>query len=547
MINGEGAEEKPTSAVASPFDPPRDRESDGGDELSDYSSCGGESEFERYCSANSAMGTPSFCGSSYQESDFGSLKSFKLGFDNTHFKISQGERVLYGYRESESGTCPGRGDESCSDGKDNGMLNLNGKMEGIEGGNEGDLKGDFGMDNIWGNEVMIRNRNYGNSEGGAAISSEFRDIGEVKGCSRSSDRVIDEGEGFEIGGGEDRNLSNEDEASLRYEHSDGDDSMFGCGSDDERKMDMYCGKNLLRRDEESRRKENQLVMNSAVAYGSNDWDDFVEESRENAIGSMVWDGIQADRQSSIQTGFGSLSFTAGNSGTHPNMIFEGRRNEIRSTPAASNQFEAGSKSVETNVNALSRYSSDLVKPDSVSEDAKGAFPSSNQVSDIDELTEYLGRSSDIFQINEDRTKKASANEDLKIVATESEMESRDTTTNDVTANGQGFGVSGNRNLEETNIELAPDSESVVNHRHLVPVKTKKDIVGKLFEDENSFVLSSLADTTTSNTTKKKFSSAFDQIEDHFVPDKKVGFLLKKDFLKALVDGCFSQLLTALSN
>ncbi|KAL7098502.1 hypothetical protein ACP275_09G021700 [Erythranthe tilingii] len=498
MIKGEGAEEKPISAFSSPSDPPDDRESDGGDELSDYSSCGGESEFDRYCSANSAMGTPSFGGSSFHESDFGSLKSFKLGAENTNLKNSGVERVLYGYRgESESGSCSGRGDEFSIDGKDKGMLNLS--LSNV------DFKRNFSLENNWGNKDVI-----GNSEGSATISGDFPQIEDVG----SVERGFDVREELENDGGECRNLSNEDGASSKYEHSDGDDSMFGCGSDDERNTNTYFGNNLPFRGEESVRKENQLTMNSAVAFGADDWDDFLEESRENSIGSMVWDGIRSERQ----TGIGSLSYTSDKSVANPNIIFEGRESEVKSTPAASNQVGASCKSAETNVSALSTNSTNVVKLDVVSEDGKGVLASNNQVSDIDELNEYLGYSPghNIFQIDVDPLKKeASANELSRTVGTELEMDIQDTPTSEITAIRQDI-LLRNGNLDETKIELDPVSESVENLHIVVPGTSKEDKEAKLFGD-------ALVDTTTSDTTKKKFYSAFDQIDDHFVPVKTRDF------------------------
>lgn len=524
MINGEGTEVKPISAITSPSDPPGDRDSDGGDDLSHYSSCGGESEFERYCSASSAMGTPSFRGSSFQDSDFGSLKSFKLGGENTDFKNIGAERVLSGYRESECGSGSGGGNEFCCDEKDNGTLNLNGRMDGFAV-SDVDLRGNFYVDGDWGNEIVIENEKKGNSEVSSRIPGDFLKIGEGKGSYVEKGSY--NGERLEIDGREDRNLSDEGEASSRCEHSEGEDSMFGCGSDDDRKIDLYYGKNVLFRGGESGIKENQLVMNSAVAFGSNDWDDFVQESSENAIGSMVWDDIQAERQTVAQSGTGSSGFTAGNSVTYPNIVLDVRQDNVKNTPAACNQVEAGGKLPVTNANSLSTVSTNLLKLDARSEDAKGVLASSNQVSDIDELDEYLGSSSvhNIFQTEKDPLNKpAPTNEELKIGETESELKNEDMTTSEVMSIHHDI-VFEKRNLEERNIELDPLSDSVANHNEPVPVKGKENKETKLFEDNNSFVLPLLADTNTGATTKNNFSSSFDQIEDHFVPIK-VYFLLR---------------------
>lgn len=475
MINREGTEEKLSSAVTSPCGPAGDRESDGGDDLSHYSSCGGESEFERYCSASSAMGTPSYRNSSFQDSDFGSWKSFKLGGENTDFKSLGPERVLSGYRKSEC----------CDEEKDNGMSNLSGRMEGFVVGDV-NLRANLDVDGDWGNEAVIDNEKRGNNEGNLRITD---DMGNRE---------------LEIDRCEDRNISDEGEASSRCEHSEGEDSMFGFGSDEDRKIDLYYEKNVPFRGVESRIKENQLVMNSAVAFGSDDWDDFVQESSVDAIGLMSWGESQAKRPIS------SSSFTAGDSVVNPDLVLDVRKDNVRSTSTACNQVEDGGLA-DKNVNARSEV-------------AKGVLQSSNEVSDIDELVEYLGNSSvhNIFQTDKDPLKKpAAANEEIKIGETESEMKNEDVSASEIISIHQGVAFQ-KGDLEETNIEFNPLSDSVINHSDLVPLKGKET---KLFEDNSSSELPLLAATDRSATTKNDFSSSFDQIENHFVPFK-VLFLSK---------------------
>ncbi|KAL8457842.1 hypothetical protein ACS0TY_035637 [Phlomoides rotata] len=485
MINREGTEEKSSSVVTFPSGPAGDRESDGGDDLSHYSSCGGESEFERYCSASSAMGTPSFRGSSFQDSDFGSWKSFKLGGENTDFKSIGHERVLSGYHKSEC----------CDDEKGNGMLDLNGRMEGFV----------VGGVNLRGNEDYVEK---GNNEGNLRIPGD-------KGYRES-----------EIDRCEDRNISDEGEASSRCEHSEGEDSMFGFGSDDDRKIDLYYEKNVPFRGVESRIKENQLVMNSAVAFGSDDWDDFVQESSEDAVGLMSWGESQAKIPTVSQSGTRSSSFTAGNPVTNPNLVLDAPKDIARTTPTACNQVEDGGKLAEKNVN--------LVKLDPRSEIAKGVLLPSNQVSDIDELVEYIGNSCvhNIFQTDKDPSKEpATAKEEIKIGKTESEVKNEDVrSTSEIMSINQDM-VFQKRDLEETNIEFNPLSDSVINRNDVVPLKGKET---KLFEDNSSSELPSLAATDRSATTKNDFSSSFDQIENHFTPFKTSGVELN-DFYDEIVN------------
>ncbi|KAL6524483.1 hypothetical protein OROHE_016154 [Orobanche hederae] len=442
----EGAEEKLASSS--------DRELDGGDDLSHYSSCGGESEFDRYCSAGSAMGTPSFRGSSYQDSDLGSLRSFRLGGEDANSKNFGADRVLSGYQESEGGT-----------------LNWNGKTEGYVG-RDADLSGNFDAGGNWGNRVLIQNENEGNN------------------------MVVDRR-------GEGRDLSDEeDESSSRYEHSEGEDSMYGCGTDDDKKVDLSYGKNAHFCGGESEREKNHLVMNPAVAFGSDDWDDFVRESGENAIDSM---GTQSD--------IVSLSLKASNLVTYPNTMIEGRQGETRGTLT------------ETYMNTSFINSTNLSKHDARHEDAKGVLASSNQDNDMDELADYLGSTSvsgyDLFQMNKDHLEKeVFAEEKLKIGPSESQVKNGDITINEVMAIRDGI-VLHNKNLEGTKLDRV---QPKVN-------EGKKD---KLFEDNSSFASPSFADTTESATTTKNHCFGFGQMEDRFVQVKKRDFELN-DFCDEIVN------------
>ncbi|KAF7838317.1 Pleckstrin likey domain-containing family M member 3 [Senna tora] len=100
MINGEGTREAASPDPFDSFPTLRVRQSDPSDAShpsSRYSSCG-ESEFDRYCSANSVMGTPSMCSTitvfnDFSELEFGSTKSFGIGGENGLENFSLGERV----------------------------------------------------------------------------------------------------------------------------------------------------------------------------------------------------------------------------------------------------------------------------------------------------------------------------------------------------------------------------------------------------------------------------------------------------------------------
>ncbi|KAK4264349.1 hypothetical protein QN277_025543 [Acacia crassicarpa] len=110
MSNGEGTREATSPDPLDSFPPLRVRQSGRGDASPSprYSSCG-ESEFDRYCSANSVMGTPSVCSAitvfnDFPEYDFGSAKSVGIGGDNGLESLSLGERVEVNHRDRRLST-----------------------------------------------------------------------------------------------------------------------------------------------------------------------------------------------------------------------------------------------------------------------------------------------------------------------------------------------------------------------------------------------------------------------------------------------------------
>ncbi|CAK7328876.1 unnamed protein product [Dovyalis caffra] len=257
----------PTSA-----DPLDSVKSDGGDASpSQYSSCG-ESEFERYCSANSVMGTPSICSSSFGasfndciESDIGSLKSldnFSLGPKSFHFGFDD-NRNLEDHKLSNLGI-----------GSLDGSFEENG-IGGLE---------TCGESSGFGNESYSRRESVhlgtGNGDLGGVGS------GENDGCFSRLD--VEAGLGFDGGEVE----GGEDGGSSRYGYSEDDDSMYGCGSDDENRKNLYFRRNELLGEEGKVSDENPLNMSSSVAFGSDDWDDFELETRGGIGASLTLDKFQ---------------------------------------------------------------------------------------------------------------------------------------------------------------------------------------------------------------------------------------------------------------
>ncbi|KAJ6688187.1 PLECKSTRIN HOMOLOGY DOMAIN CONTAINING PROTEIN [Salix koriyanagi] len=68
--------------------------------------------------------------------------------------------------------------------------------------------------------------------------------------------------------------------------------MYGCGSDDENRKNLYFRKNVLPDEEGKVGDANPLIMSSSVAFGSEDWDDFELETRGGIGASFTSDKFQ---------------------------------------------------------------------------------------------------------------------------------------------------------------------------------------------------------------------------------------------------------------
>ncbi|XVE54972.1 hypothetical protein DITRI_Ditri03aG0124100 [Diplodiscus trichospermus] len=282
MINGEGTREKNLAHVASPdpFNPSRVRSDGGGASNTSsphYSSCG-ESELERYCSANSALGTPSSVATfndCFGESEFGSVRSgtgFALGNDFENFSLEGSPRV------------PSNG--------------------------------------------RIEFRKHGIEEGRRLVN--------VKSVEEGSSSCLD------------MQLGEEDGNSLRYEHSEGEDSMYNYGSDDDGCRSNTYYRKMDRTENESKTvNENPLVINSSVAFGANDWDDFEQEAGAVDLASFMLDASAArekvqgrdELQENVNT-FGIAPIGFSSSGKMELV------EEVKDIPVASYEEQAVHDSVE---------------------------------------------------------------------------------------------------------------------------------------------------------------------------------------------------------
>ncbi|XWS60745.1 hypothetical protein CRYUN_Cryun07bG0062200 [Craigia yunnanensis] len=342
MINGEGTRENNLPQVASPdpFNPPR-LKSDGGGGASTsssphYSSCG-ESELERYCSANSALGTPSSIATfndCFRESEFGSVRSisgFALGDDFESFSLEGNPKVLSDWR--------------------------------IE----------FRKDRI----------------------KEGRRFVNVKSVEEGSSSCLD------------MQLREEDGNSSIDEHSEGDDSMYNYGTDD----DEYRNNSYYRKKDKNENKnvnvnvnENPLGINSSVAFGANDWDDFEQEAGMGDLASlMLLDAsvarekvqVSDELQENVNT-FGVFPIGFSSSG-EPELV-----EEVKDIPVASYEEQVADDLVEEAKSSLVNAVS-FRRGNEAEKYVKDIPVTRNQLHDADDDINYLETCSvtDVFAMEQD--------------------------------------------------------------------------------------------------------------------------------------------------
>ncbi|WVZ20033.1 hypothetical protein V8G54_007355 [Vigna mungo] len=213
------------------FPPLRVRESDGASD---------DSEFERYCSANSVMGTPStsmsMCSAvtlfnDFSDCDFASsaegFESFSLGKGTTEANCAGNRRRSLRYGSS-----------------------------GLE--LYGDCSEELALTALDSSELIGFNRIEEPNGNGEVSAGE----GGVNGFEFQIDKREEEEE--------------EEEEELE-ELSEGDDSMYNYDSDGngDGGKEIYLTENMGYCEEREVRNENSLFMNTSVAYGSRDLDDFL--------------------------------------------------------------------------------------------------------------------------------------------------------------------------------------------------------------------------------------------------------------------------------
>lgn len=275
---------------------------------SQYSSCG-ESEFERYCSANSVMGTPSLCSSMGFHHDFGDFDSgslnspegFSLGgerfprrFEEKSFSLLSGRKPPFGDSGNDAFYGSKDEDEGLSDLSPIGVFG--GRMEVIDHKGSSSLAQEDSVERAMPvleskpeiRGVKVLDNEAGKKEDLAVLLKNVENVllqGAVAARS-AAETLFDCNHADEM---EDERCKERDETSSKYEHSDGEDSMFNYGSDVESQPSAY----YLRKTEYAHDKDeasgNSVLMNTSIAFGSRDLDDFELGGGENPFVSQVPD------------------------------------------------------------------------------------------------------------------------------------------------------------------------------------------------------------------------------------------------------------------
>ncbi|KAI3872838.1 hypothetical protein MKW92_000358 [Papaver armeniacum] len=341
MINGEGTGENSISNVASrdPFNEYRlwkqDQILDGGggddDNVSSEYNSYDESEFEKYCSANSLMGgTSSMCSSlgtcnDFLDSDFGSFKNLK--FDDVggaRFRRNSGDIDVANGISIDEGRAQLRNNGSqclpklkVKNVMDSRRILDTGTSSGKDfydkDGGDGLAYSGSDLFETFANDYSKVEEVAGVEENGAVSHSSPRssnsslnlaaceeDCTEKSDCNIGPfDRLASVSDNLVDGREAERGPDEEEGTSSKGEHSDDDGSMFGYGTDDENAVDLYESRKLQYSQAAKIDNRNPLLMNSSVAFGSEDWDDFEQETEDGLVSSL-WDKPQDQQNEQLE-------------------------------------------------------------------------------------------------------------------------------------------------------------------------------------------------------------------------------------------------------
>ncbi|KAH0703286.1 hypothetical protein KY285_017564 [Solanum tuberosum] len=312
--------------------------------------------------------------------------------------------------------------------------------------------------------------------------------------------------GVEIGGGEFVRCSDECETSSKYEHSDGEDSMFGGSTNDEENINSYYGREVQRSLEENGKDENKLVMGSAIAFGSDDWDDFMQENGEFTLSSMGHEELQPENQPTTRSENECLNIATTGVIEYSSVGLAMPKEEDLS----SNHDQGG----DNLINYLTTCSVDPLsllnhgKPDHV-EDENAMLITNTQIQQINESAKFLEQSCAFKLFNQDRSPQTQIGEvpikeDLKIEGGEGAYDEKLILIHDDL-------VSGEVELKHSSLLLDPLSHPDQNDYHS-STEPSKDVKLELSADQSSST--SLASVTNDNTNAKSTSLSVGCSEYH---------------------------------
>ncbi|KAK6249515.1 hypothetical protein SCA6_003520 [Theobroma cacao] len=453
MINGEGTRKENLAEVASPdpFDPSRSKSDGGGGgggastaSSPHYSSCG-ESELERYCSANSALGTPSSIATfndCFGESEFGSVRSvsgFGLGDDFENFSLEGSQKVPSNRR--------------------------------IE----------FPKDRIEdGRVVNVKSVEEGSS---SCLVSELRE---------------------------------EDGNSSRYEHSEGEDSMYNYGmDDDECRNNSYYRKKDNDEYDTKNVNENPLGINSSVAFGSNDWDDFEQEAGTTDLASFMLDATAAREK--VQGG-NELQKNVNSFGEFPIGLLSSVESElveeVKDIPVASFQEQVADDLVEEAKSSLVNVISSQ-RGHEAEKDVKDIPVTRNQLQDADDDMKYLETCSvtDVFEMEQDPPiEKAPVELGLDVLDSDRVRKHQSAHAKEVIAVDKSI-LSERQEIGNYKAELDPLADCA----H--PVYSSQKVNAELFDDCKPDSPTSTCENIVSSSTFKNIPVPADVVEEHPEPVK----------------------------
>ncbi|KAG0485628.1 hypothetical protein HPP92_009707 [Vanilla planifolia] len=249
---------------------------------SDFSSCD-RSDVDRYCSANSVLGSASICSSVGNWSGMGddmplegySLREKLLNIRND-YPSDGGAETSVGNGASGSPLARIRASSTAIHCSNESYLSFD---EMREEDDAGDLR------------LLLFSKSQKMSAFGVNCSSLHACDDDVSGICERKDKTMENlGNSLNgthlnpnIHGGEKHEA--DDDVLSKFEHSDAEDSMFSYGNDDDG-VEFHGRKSYNVLNERNHENVNPLVMNSSVVFGCNDWDEFEQETAGGCLDSF---------------------------------------------------------------------------------------------------------------------------------------------------------------------------------------------------------------------------------------------------------------------